>query len=114
MSTKAFELAKESFAAYGIDVEAAIEKLSNIPVSLHCWQGDDVGGFDNDGALTGGMAYEALNNAGDVDGNFIVVFILDDDLINFLTCFRCDCDGDIVTLDGIFLISRNIDIIACG
>jgi L-rhamnose isomerase len=55
MSTKAFELAKESFAAFGVDVEAAIEKLSNIPVSLHCWQGDDVGGFDNDGALTGGI-----------------------------------------------------------
>ena len=55
MSTKAFELAKESFAAFGVDVEAAIEKLSNIPVSLHCWQGDDVIGFDNDGALTGGI-----------------------------------------------------------
>ena len=55
MSTKAFELAKESFAAFGVDVEAAIEKLNNIPVAVHCWQGDDVGGFDNDGALTGGI-----------------------------------------------------------
>ena len=55
MSTKAYELAKESFAAFGVDVEAAIEKLNNIPVAVHCWQGDDVGGFDNDGALTGGI-----------------------------------------------------------
>ena len=36
MSTKAFELAKETFASFGVDVEAAIEKLQNIPVAVHC------------------------------------------------------------------------------
>ena len=55
MSTKAFELAKETFATFGVDVEAAIETLKNIPVAVHCWQGDDVGGFDHEGALTGGI-----------------------------------------------------------
>lgn len=55
MSTKAFELAKEAYAAVGVDVEAAIETLKKVPVAVHCWQGDDVIGFDNDGALTGGI-----------------------------------------------------------
>ncbi len=47
--------AKEKYAALGVDTDAVIEKLSNIPVALHCWQGDDVIGFDNDGGLTGGI-----------------------------------------------------------
>ena len=47
--------AKEMYAKYGIDTDAAIEKLKAIPVSLHCWQGDDVTGFDHDGPLTGGI-----------------------------------------------------------
>ena len=55
MSTKAFELAKEAYAAVGVDVEAAIATLKKVPVAVHCWQGDDVIGFDNDGALTGGI-----------------------------------------------------------
>lgn len=50
-----YELAKAKYAAFGIDTDAAIEKLKNIPVSLHCWQGDDVTGFDHDGPLTGGI-----------------------------------------------------------
>jgi len=50
-----FELVKEKYASVGVDVMAAIETLKNAPVSLHCWQGDDVGGFDNEGALTGGI-----------------------------------------------------------
>lgn len=50
-----FESAKQKYAALGINVEAAIEKLKNIPVSLHCWQGDDVTGFDYKGPLTGGI-----------------------------------------------------------
>ena len=49
-----YEIAKEQYAALGIDTDAAIEKLKDIPVSLHCWQGDDVHGFDSDGQLTGG------------------------------------------------------------
>ena len=50
-----YESAKEIYAKLGVDTEAAIEKLKNIPVSLHCWQGDDVKGFDTDGPLTGGI-----------------------------------------------------------
>ena len=51
----AYELAKEKYAKYGIDVEAAMEKLKDTPVSIHCWQGDDVGGFDSPAALSGGI-----------------------------------------------------------
>ena len=50
-----YESAKEIYANIGIDTDSAIEKLKNIPVSLHCWQGDDVKGFDTDGPLTGGI-----------------------------------------------------------
>ena len=49
--------AKARYAALGIDTDAAIEKLKTVPVSLHCWQGDDVRGFDTDPSkpLTGGI-----------------------------------------------------------
>ncbi len=50
-----YESAKEIYASWGVDTDAAIETLKNIPVSLHCWQGDDVTGFDHDGPLTGGI-----------------------------------------------------------
>ena len=50
-----YESAKSVFAKYGIDTEKAIETLADIPVSLHCWQGDDVNGFDHEGPLTGGI-----------------------------------------------------------
>lgn len=54
MSTR-YESAKEIYASYGVDTDAAIAKLMEIPVSLHCWQGDDVTGFDHEGPLTGGI-----------------------------------------------------------
>lgn len=54
MSTR-YESAKEIYAKFGIDTEAVLNKLKDIPVSLHCWQGDDVTGFDHDGPLTGGI-----------------------------------------------------------
>ncbi len=54
MSTM-YELAKKKYASFGVDTDAAIEQLKTIPVSLHCWQGDDVIGFDHDGPLTGGI-----------------------------------------------------------
>lgn len=49
--------AKSKYAAFGVDTEAAINKLKTVPVSLHCWQGDDVRGFDTDpnAPLTGGI-----------------------------------------------------------
>ena len=50
-----YESAKAIYASYGVDTEKVIEKLKTVPVSMHCWQGDDVIGFDHDGPLTGGI-----------------------------------------------------------
>ena len=50
-----YESAKEIYAKLGVDTDAAIAKCKEIPVSLHCWQGDDVTGFDHHGPLTGGI-----------------------------------------------------------
>ncbi len=56
MSIKSrYEEAKQMYAAYGVDTDKAIEILKNVPISMHCWQGDDVKGFDQDGPLTGGI-----------------------------------------------------------
>ena len=51
-----YEEAKKRYATLGVDTDAAIAKLKTVPISLHCWQGDDVPGFDTDPAkpLTGG------------------------------------------------------------
>ena len=51
----AYEYAKKRYAELGVDTEAAIERLSTVPVAVHCWQGDDVKGFDSDEALSGGI-----------------------------------------------------------
>jgi L-rhamnose isomerase len=51
---RAFEQAKKTYEAWEIDVESALRSLSAIPLSLHCWQGDDVGGFEREGGLSGG------------------------------------------------------------
>ena len=54
---QAYQLAREQYAALGVDTDVAIQRLSDIAISLHCWQGDDVGGFENpEGELTGGIA----------------------------------------------------------
>lgn len=51
-----YELAKERYAALGVDTDVVIRQLAEIPISLHCWQGDDVGGFeDPDRGLSGGI-----------------------------------------------------------
>lgn len=56
MTTKErYEAAKELYATIGVDTDKAIETLKNVPISMHCWQGDDVIGFDHDGPLTGGI-----------------------------------------------------------
>lgn len=53
---KAFTLAVEQYASVGVDVNAALSKLDKLPISLHCWQADDVIGFEKpDGSLTGGI-----------------------------------------------------------
>lgn len=51
-----FESAKEMYENMGVDVDAALEKLQNVKISMHCWQGDDVLGFESGDGLTGGIA----------------------------------------------------------
>ena len=50
-----YEEAKQMYAGLGVDTDKALETLKNIPISMHCWQGDDVTGFDHEGPLTGGI-----------------------------------------------------------
>ena len=51
---RVYALAKERYAELGVDTDAALHALSRIPISMHCWQGDDVGGFEHAGGLSGG------------------------------------------------------------
>jgi L-rhamnose isomerase len=51
---RGYEWARERYAHLGVSTERALEALRRVPVSLHCWQGDDVGGFENEAGLTGG------------------------------------------------------------
>lgn len=53
--TTMYDLAREEYAKIGIDTEAVMEKLAGKALSVHCWQGDDVIGFDQEGGLTGGI-----------------------------------------------------------
>lgn len=56
MSTKArYESAKEIYKKIGVDTDKALEILKNIPISMHCWQGDDIAGFEGNYQLTGGI-----------------------------------------------------------
>jgi len=50
----AYEAAKQRYAELGVDSDEAMDRLSKIAISLHCWQGDDVGGFESDEGLSGG------------------------------------------------------------
>ena len=50
----AYESAHQAFAALGVDTDAAMRRLAKIPISLHCWQGDDLGGFEEAGGMLGG------------------------------------------------------------
>ena len=51
---KSFAFAQERYSQLGVDVDQALKRLAQIPISLHCWQGDDVGGFENFGGTLGG------------------------------------------------------------
>jgi L-rhamnose isomerase len=51
---KSFAIAKERYAAFGVNVEEVLEKLQQVSISIHCWQADDVTGFENLGNLGGG------------------------------------------------------------
>jgi L-rhamnose isomerase len=59
---QAYALAKEGYAALGVDTDQALQALKNIPVSLHCWQGDDVGGFETPDATLSGGGIQATGN----------------------------------------------------
>ena len=52
---KRYEEAKKLYAELGIDTDKALEAFDKFPISMHCWQGDDVVGFDGAGALSGGI-----------------------------------------------------------
>lgn len=54
---QSYQLAQEQYALWGVDTDQALQRLAQIPLSLHCWQGDDVGGFESpDAELSGGIA----------------------------------------------------------
>ncbi len=59
---KAFEIAKKQYADLGVDVEAAINKMKKLNISLHCWQTDDVGGFETKGGELSGGGIQATGN----------------------------------------------------
>ncbi len=59
---KSYELAREKYAESGVDTDAALAKLATFPISLHCWQGDDVGGFETAGAELSGGGIQATGN----------------------------------------------------
>lgn len=59
---KAYALAKEQYAAIQVNSDSALRKLAAIPISMHCWQGDDVGGFETAGAELSGGGIQATGN----------------------------------------------------
>lgn len=65
---KNYELAKERYAAFGVNVDEALNKFSEVKISLHCWQGDDIRGFEekttkSENVVTGNYPYAARNAA---------------------------------------------------
>ena len=55
MSKATYEAAKAQYKKLGVDTEKAINTLKKISISMHCWQGDDVGGFETTGGASGGI-----------------------------------------------------------
>ena len=83
----AYALARERYAELGVQTDEAMDRLSKISISLHCWQGDDVGGFERDGAeLTGG----GIQATGDTVDAEIAVGGVEFDLV---VCQRRRCHG---------------------
>lgn len=62
--TKAYDLARDAFAEWGVDTESAMAALSRIAISVHCWQGDDVRGFERKSGLSGGGIQATGNHPG--------------------------------------------------
>jgi L-rhamnose isomerase len=59
---KAYEVARERYSAFGVDTERALTTLLGVPLSLHCWQGDDVGGFEKPAATLSGGGIQVTGN----------------------------------------------------
>jgi len=104
-----FKQAAEQYAAFGVDIEKAVNKALEIPISLHCWQADDVGGFEvKDSAVEGGgiMAtgnYPGRARTGDElrqDINKVVDLLPGPHRLN-LHAFYCETDGEVVDRDAL-------------
>ena len=104
----AYEYAKSAYAKYGIDTDAAIEKIKDVTVAMHCWQGDDVTGFDNKEALSGGIQTTG-NYPGKARGpeelmadmEFAFSLIPGKKKINIHACYAIFEDGEAVGRDKI-------------
>lgn len=59
---KSYELAKEYYATLGVDTDKVLSEMNNLSISLHCWQTDDVGGFEKAGSVLGGGGIQATGN----------------------------------------------------
>lgn len=62
MVTKTYEMARQAYKSIGVDTDAAIARLATIPISIHCWQGDDVGGFERPSATLSGGGIQVTGN----------------------------------------------------
>jgi L-rhamnose isomerase len=77
-----YEIAKKAYAAYGVDTDSILQELATVPISIHCWQGDDVGGFEKpDSVLAGG----GIQTTGNYPGKAKTVDQLRQDLETVLT-----------------------------
>ena len=100
--------AKEKYAKYGIDTEKALQTLKNVSISVHCWQGDDVVGFDSKEALSGGI--QATGNypgrartPGELMADYDKAFSLigGKKKLNLHACYAIFEDGEVVGRDEI-------------
>jgi L-rhamnose isomerase len=62
MPTSPYPFAQETYASLGVDTEVVLQRLATVPLSLHCWQGDDVGGFETAGAVLSGGGIQTTGN----------------------------------------------------
>ena len=107
MSTR-YDFAKEKFAAIGVDTEKAIDALLGKAISLHCWQGDDVKGFDSDSELSGGIQVTgnypgAARNPEELmaDLDLALSLIPGKHRINIHACYAIFKDGEFADRDAI-------------
>lgn len=62
MATKPYEMARDTYQRIGVDTDAVLDRLATIPISIHCWQGDDVGGFERPSATLSGGGIQVTGN----------------------------------------------------